>query len=317
MISVIIPNYNGASYLEPCLDSVLLQSAGPDIEIVLIDNGSTDGSVAWVRERFPSVRVIANAENLGFTRAVNQGIAAASGELLLLLNNDTVMQPGSLLKLQRSLESFGDEAAGVQPLLLWTGDPEIIDSAGIAIGPRFVAWDDLRGQPRASAPTEEREIFGVCFACALLRRSVFDRCGLLDPDFYAEWDDVEFCLRARWHGYRFFLIHEACVLHHRSPTSQREPQAKFIRLRRNQVLTYVKGLPAAGAAALTLYRLQKDIGNIGHFLRVRELKAVTTSWIEVMRLLPVMLARRRRLRRKAVLSARQMRALLRRFVQRG
>ncbi|MCX6601087.1 MAG: glycosyltransferase family 2 protein [bacterium] len=317
MISVIIPNYNGASYLKPCLDSVLLQSGGQDIEIVLIDNGSQDGSAELVRERFPSVRVIANAENLGFTRAVNQGIAAASGELLLLLNNDTVMQPGSLLKLQRSLESFGDEAAGVQPLLLWAGDGEIIDSAGIAIEPKFVARDDLRGQPRASAPTEEREIFGVCFACALLRRSVFDRCGLLDPDFYAEWDDVEFCLRARWHGYRFFLIPGARVLHHRSPTSQREPLAKFMHRRRNHVLTYLKGLPAASAFGQTLYRLQKDIGNIPHFVKARELRAVAASWIEVMKLLPVMLARRRRLRRKAVLSAWQMRALLRRFMQRG
>jgi len=315
MISVIIPNYNGASYLEPCLDSVLHQSGGREIEIVLIDNGSQDGSAELVRERFPSVRVIANAENVGFTRAVNQGIAASSGELLLLLNNDTVMQPGSLSKLQRSLESLGVEAGGVQPLLLWAGDGEIIDSAGIATGPRFVARDDLRGRSRVSAPTEEREIFGVCFACALLRRSVFDRCGPLDPDFFAEWDDVEFCLRAHWHGYRFFLIPEARVLHHRSPTSQREPLVKFMRRRRNHVLTYVKGLPAGGAIGLTLYRLQKDIGNIPHFIKAGELRAATTSWIEVMKLLPVMLARRRRLMREAVLKPKQMCALLRRFVQ--
>jgi GT2 family glycosyltransferase len=180
-----------------------------------------------------------------------------------------------------------------------------------------VARDNLRGQPRASAPTEEREVFGVCFACALLRRSVFDRCGPLDPDFFAEWDDVEFCLRAHWHGYRFFLIPEARVLHHRSPTSQREPQAKFMRRRRNHVLTYVKALPAASAFGLTLYRLQKDIGNIPHFVKAGELRAVTTSWVEVMKLLPVMLARRRRLMRTARLAPKQMRALLRRFVQRG
>jgi GT2 family glycosyltransferase len=316
MISVIIPNYNGASYLEPCLGSVLLQSGGPQIEIVLIDNGSQDGSAKLVRERFPSVHVIANAQNVGFTRAVNQGIAASSGDLLLL-NNDTVMQPDSLVRLHRRLEALGGDAGGVQPLLLWAEDPEIIDSAGIAIGPHFVARDDLRGQPRASAPPEETEIFGVCFACALLRRSVFDRCGALDPDFFAEWDDVEFCLRARWHGYRFFLIPEARVLHHRSPTSQREPQAKFMHRRRNHVLTYLKALPAASAVGLTLYRLQKDIGNIGHFLKAGELGAVTASWIEVMRLLRVMIARRRRLMREAVLSARQMRALLRRFAQRG
>jgi GT2 family glycosyltransferase len=317
MISVIIPNYNGAAYLEPCLNSVLLQSGGPQIEIVLIDNGSQDGSAARVRERFPSARVIANRENIGFTRAVNQGIDASSGELLLLLNNDTVMQPHSLDMLHRCLEALGADAGGVQPLLLWAEDPEIIDSAGIAIGRRFVARDDLRGQPCASAPPEESEVFGVCFACALLRRSVFDRCGPLDPDFFAEWDDVEFCLRARWHGYRFFLIPDAVVLHHRSPTSQRDPVAKFIRLRRNFVLTYLKGLPAVTALGHTLYRLQKDAGNIVHFYKKGELSAVTRSWVEVVKLLPVMLARRRRLRREACLTARQMRALLRRFAQRG
>jgi hypothetical protein len=284
---------------------------------VLIDNGSEDGSAELVRERFPSVRVLTNAENIGFTRAVNQGIAAAKGELLLLLNNDTVMQPHALDMLRGRLEALGEDVGGAQPLLLQAEDPELIDSTGIAIGPRFVARDDLRGEPRSSAPAVETEVFGVCFACALLRRSVFDRCGPLDPDFFAEWDDVEFCLRAHWFGYRFFLIPEARVLHHRSPTLQREPRAKFMRRRRNHVLTYVKGLPASGAIGLALYRLQKDLGNIPHFLKERELGAVAASWVEVVKLLPAMIARRRRMMREASLTPRQMRALLGRFTRRG
>jgi GT2 family glycosyltransferase len=313
MISVVIPNYNGVHYLEPCLSSVLAQDSAEQTEIILVDNGSSDGSAEFVSGRFPAVRVLSNATNTGFAGAVNQGIAAARGEWLLLLNNDTVMRPGALGTLRDRLEALGSDMAGVQPLLLSVANPELIDSAGIAVGPHFAARDDRHGQPRENAPGGEVEVFGVCFACALLRRAVFERCGLLDPDFFAEWDDVDFCLRAHWHGYRFLLIPQAEVLHHRSPTSQRDPDAKFMRRRRNQVLTMIKGLPAGRAWSQTLYRLQKDAFSLFHFLRERRLKMVVRSWIEVARLMPVMLERRRANQCDARLTAREMRPLLRGF----
>jgi len=315
-VSVIVPNLNGWRFLKPCLDSVLAQGfPSHDVEVLVVDNGSTDGSVEKIAAEFPRVSVIRNSNNLGFAPAVNQGMEAASGEWLLLLNNDAVLTPGALRVLLNGLREGDSRLGGVQPLLLRASDPQTIDSIGIALGPRFRASDDSMGKPRAAAPRQPTEIWGTCFACALIKRAVFEECGRLDDDYFAEWEDVDFCLRARWHGWSFRLLPQAAALHHRSPTSQREPSAKRIRLRRNQILTYAKSLPVSAAVSLTLYRLQRDLFLLPHYARTGELDDVGRSWIGSLRLLPRMLRRRRRLRRGARLSSREMKRQIRSFTR--
>jgi len=315
-VSVVIPNLNGWHFLKPCLDSVFAQGFSEgELEVVVVDNGSADGSVENLAREFPRVIVIHNAENLGFAGAINQGVEAASGEWILLLNNDAVLTPGALRILVDGLKSGGERLAGVQPLLLRASDPQTVDSTGIALSSRFRARDDLMGQPRTLAPRESVEIWGTCFACALIRRAVFDECGGLDEDFFAEWDDVDFCLRARWNGWTFRLLPQSEVLHHRSPTTQREPSAKRIRFRRNRLLTYAKALPASSALLLTLYRLQRDLLMIVHYARNGELGDVCRSWGGYMKLLPRMLRRRGQVMRGRRLSARDMRAQLRSFAR--
>ena len=309
LISVIIPNLDGLRFLRPCLSSLFAQgSISGQLEVLLIDNGSRDGSVEHVRQEFPAVRVMPNPENVGFTHAVNQGLDAARGEWILLLNNDTVMEPDALRILFEHLQTSDVHLAGVQPLLLWAGDQSVVDSAGIVLGERFGAHDQLHGKLRAHAPQLTTEVWGLCFACALIRRDVFRRAGGLDPDFFAEWDDVDFATRARWLGYRFELVPDVEVLHHRSPTSERDSVAKFTRLRRNRVLTFIKCLPRGMATRLVLYRLQHDLGMLVHFVRKGELSAVCKSWWGVLRLGPRMLKRRREWRRHTQLSDKQMHA---------
>ncbi len=314
-ISVIIPNMNGIQYLLPCLTSVFAQEIQQDkLEVVLIDNGSKDGSVDSARQDFPSVKVIANEMNVGFTRAINQGIDTSVGDWILLLNNDTVMSAGALAKLLATLREGPADLAGVQPLLLWAKDSSVADSAGIALSPHFRAHDYLHGKPATEAPTKNAEIWGTCFGCALIKRSVFKRCGNLDPDYFAEWDDVDFSLRARWCGYRFMLIPNAHVLHHRSPTSKRDEPSKFIRLRRNQLLTYAKSLPFSMAVSLTFYRFQRDLFMSIHHLRNRQFGAVMKSWKDYFVLLPRMITRRRHLQKAARLSPREIKQQLRWFM---
>jgi GT2 family glycosyltransferase len=315
-VSVIIPNLNGAHYLSPCLKSVLAQGVPRnDLEILVIDNGSTDASVDIVQQDFPEIRLIANEGNIGFTRAINQGIEASVGDYILLLNNDTVMSAGALGALLTELRHGPVDLAGVQPLLLCAGDSALVDSAGIVLSPRFRAHDHLHGRSVAEASIEKVEIWGTCFACALIKREVFDQCAGLDPDFFAEWDDVDFSLRARWCGWRFMLTPEARVLHHRSPTSTQNPESKFIRLRRNQMLTYAKDLPISMAIFLTAYRFQRDVTMVIHYLRHRQLGAVVRSWKEYFSLLPRMIARRRQLQDVAQLSARRMKRQLQQFMR--
>ncbi|MBU1937050.1 glycosyltransferase family 2 protein [bacterium] len=314
-VSVIIPNFNGVKFLLPCLTSVVAQEIQQEqLEILVIDNDSTDGSIDSVRKNFPSVKVIVNARNVGFTRAINQGIDASVSEWLLLLNNDTVMSAGALPKLLMALRESPADIAGVQPLLLWAKNSSVTDSAGIALSPRFRAYDYLHSKPTSEAPTQDAEIWGTCFGCALIKRIVFKHCGNLDPDFFAEWDDVDFSLRARWCGYRFMLIPNAQVLHHRSPTSKRDEPSKFIRLRRNQLLTYAKSLPFAMAVSLTFYRFQRDLFMSIHHLRNRQFGAVIKSWKDYFVLLPRMIARRRHLKKTAQLSPREMKQQLQWFM---
>jgi hypothetical protein len=318
MVSVIIPNFDGAHFLGPCLRSLFAQGFKEDeLDVLVIDNGSRDGSVELVQREFPSVRLIANAQNLGFTGATNQGLEAARGEWILLLNNDTVMDSGSLRILLDQLRQSGDEIGGVQPLLLWAGDRSIIDSTGIALSARLRARDNQQGFPTAEAPREVSDVWGICFGCALLRRDVFARCGFLDPVFFADWDDVDFCLRARWRGYKFRLVPQAKVLHHRSPTMKLMGDDRLFRLRRNQLLTYAKALPGPSGYWRLFYRLQRDVFMLPHYLKKRQMRLVWRLWKEVFRLLPGALRERRRIMKTATVPPRQMARELRLYMTAG
>jgi len=297
---------------------VLDQGFAPrEIEILLIDNASTDDSCDLVRREFPQVRLLANPRNLGFVLAINQGLAAARGPCILPLNNDAVLQPGALRTLLDALQRGPSDLGGVQPLLLWAADPGIIDSAGIALHSPFSARDDLNGCPVAMAPDAMQEIWGTCFACALIRRDVFAEAGPLDPDFFAEWDDVDFCLRARWLGYRFQLVPQARVLHHRSPSLKRLPADRYSRLRRNQLCTYTKALPGMRALGMILYRAQRDLFMLPHHLRAGSLYPVWAFWRQWWEIRPVMRRRRRELLDCARLTPRQMSRQLRQFMRSG
>lgn len=315
-VSVVVPNFNGMRHLEACLESVRSQTLdGAGLDLIVVDNGSTDDSRGMIRGRFPEARLIANRENTGFTPAVNQGVAAARGPWVLLLNNDAVLTPGSLGRLLALLRASPPEVAGVQPLLVRADDEGILDSAGIAVGPRLVTRDHLMGRPVEMAPRGITEIWGACAACVLLRREAFIHCGGLDPDFFAERDDVDFAFRARWHGYRFLLLPDAVVRHHRSVTVEAGSTAAFIRGLRNNLLILMKDPPAPLGGRLLLYRAQRDLFLVPHHLRNRRLKAVLTAWGQAMRLRPRMAARRRALLAEARLSGEEMRAQLTRFAR--
>jgi GT2 family glycosyltransferase len=318
LISVIIPNWNGAAFLGECLRSLFAQQRSSfDLETIVIDNGSVDGSWELLQHDYPQVIVIANAQNVGFTQAVNQGVERAAGAWILLLNNDTIMMPGSLSALYEFLVSAPAAVAGVQPLLLRASDPRLIDSAGIAIAPHFRARDNLHGAPASLAPQTHSEIWGVCAACALIRKAAVLAAGGFDPDYFADWDDVDFCLRARWLGYRFVLIPEVQVLHHRSPSQKREPAAKIARHRRNQLYTFLKTLPDGLRWKFIGYRFARDCGMILHYLKYGELRLVAGVWTDLWKMRRTLRQRRRNLIAHAQLTAPQMRQQLCEFMKIG
>jgi GT2 family glycosyltransferase len=211
LVSIIVVNYNGMAFLDKCLGALRRQSY-PSVEVLLVDNGSMDGSVEFVREKYPEVKVIENGENIGFARANNVGIRASRGELIATLNNDTEASPGWLDALAGAMLS--DDRVGMcASKMLRMDDPSIIDSTGICISRSGACWD--RGMFELDGGQYEamEEVFGPCAGAALYRRSMLDEVGLFDEDFTSYLEDTDLAFRGRLAGWRCLYVPKAVVYH--------------------------------------------------------------------------------------------------------
>lgn len=209
--SVVIPNYNGKEYIEDCLRALGRQTRRPDL-VIVIDNGSTDGSADIVEEEFPEVRLIRLSENTGFCGAVNLGIRESEGmDYVILLNNDTKVFPGFVKELVRAMDRKKN-AFSCQAKMLRMCDPGKMDDAGdlyCAFG-----WAFARGKGRDERKfTHPVEIFSSCAGAAIYRKSVLDKIGGFDENHFAYLEDTDIGWRARLHGYHNYFIPSAKVLH--------------------------------------------------------------------------------------------------------
>ena len=209
-ISVIIPNWNGRHHLEPCLQALRAQTFR-DFEVVVVDNGSQDGSVPFLHEHFPEVQVVALAENQGFAGGTNAGIAVAQGEFIALLNNDTIAEPGWLAALQTATQEQADYGMWASRVVL-DNRPTILDSAGDGLTMAGAAFKHGHLQP-ACDYTTPREVFGPAGAAALYCRRLIEELGGLDTDYFLIYEDVDLAVRARLSGYRCWYVPEAVVRH--------------------------------------------------------------------------------------------------------
>jgi GT2 family glycosyltransferase len=240
-VDIIIVNWNGKRYLAPCLDALARQTF-TDFQVWLIDNGSTDGSVDFLREHYPAVQLICNSENRGFAEANNQGIKAGQAKYVATLNNDTMADPHWLDALVRALDEHPNAGMGAS-LMLYADQPAIINSAGVAIDRAGIAWDMLGGQPVSACPTQLTSVFGACAGAALYRRAMLDEIGLFDEDFFAYLEDVDLAWRAQWAGWLALMVPQARVLHHHSATSGEGSPFKNRLLGRNKVWLIAKNYP--------------------------------------------------------------------------
>jgi hypothetical protein len=240
-VSVIIVNYNGRRWLEGCLAAVGAQTDAGGVEVILVDNGSSDGSVDLVRERFAHVRVHVADRNLGFAAGNNAGARLAQGSYLAILNNDTVVQPGWLAALKRPFET--DSSIGLSTSrIVYLDDPSIVDSAGDGYLRAGGAFKRFHGQPAARAG-EAADVFGACGAAFMIRRGLFEDLHGFDEDFFMVYEDVDLSFRARARGYRCVYVPDAIVWHAGSGSLGRlSPSAVFYG-QRNLEWTYVKNMP--------------------------------------------------------------------------
>ena len=240
-VSIVIVNWNGRSLLEPCLQSLQAQTL-QDFEIILVDNGSTDGSLEWLRERCDWIRLIANEQNLGFAAANNQAIQVSRAHYIATLNNDTRPEPDWLAELVDVMDSRPHVGA-CGSKMLFADRPSVINSAGISVDRAGIAWDRLGGQPDDPEETVVQTVFGVCAGAALYRRAMLDEIGLFDKDFFAYLEDVDLAWRARAAGWEAVYVPTARVYHHHSATAGEGSPLKSRLLGRNKVWLLAKNYP--------------------------------------------------------------------------
>lgn len=237
--TIIIPNYNGLSFMEPCFESLKEQTVR-DFKVLVVDNGSTDGSVEWLKEhRIPSIFL---KENTGFSGAVNTGIRAADTPYVLLLNNDTRVEPGFVAAMERAMDQ-SPKIFSVSSRMIQMYHPELLDDAGDMYS--ILGWAYQRGVGRSSELYQKScRVFSACAGAAIYRRAVFHEIGLFDELHFAYLEDIDVGWRAKLYGYDNIYCPDAAVYHVGSGTSGSRYNSFKVRLAaRNCIYLNYKNMP--------------------------------------------------------------------------
>ena len=243
-VTVVIPNWNGMKYLELCLDSLRNQDTD-DFEVIVVDNASTDGSVSYIRERYPEVRLIVNSENLGFSGGVNTGIEACSSEFVLLLNNDVECDARFVSALTRAIEKDA-RIFSVNPKMVNYRDRNLLDDCGDLY--TVIGWQAQRGAAQSvndPAYSKPAKVFSCCAGASIYRRKVFEEIGLFDTMHFAYLEDIDVGYRAMLYGYHNLYEPSAVVYHVGSGSSGAVKYSDFkVRISaRNAVYVAYKNMP--------------------------------------------------------------------------
>lgn len=240
IVSIIVLNWNGKQYLETCLSSLERQIC-KNIEIIFVDNGSHDGSVDFVKNRFPGVVILRHEKNLGFSQGVNSGIRISRGKFIATINNDAEADENWIKNLLSVMESSQDIGSCASRMMRFY-DREIIDSAGIDIYQNGNAYDRGR-EKRNTGQYEQEEIFGACAGAAIYRREMLDRIGLFDEGYFAYFEDVDLSFRMHLFGWKCIYVPDAIVYHIHSATSKSSSPFKIYFIERNKLWNMWKYFP--------------------------------------------------------------------------
>lgn len=313
-VSVVIPTWNRCDLLLECLASLDRQSFR-DFEVVVVDDGSTDGTSETLHRDRPAVVVVTRERNGGFAEAINAGIALATGEFFFLLNNDMTLEPDCLEKLLCATEqSHSDMTA---PMVLWRDNPGVIYSIGDGLLRSFRPESIGFRAPRAEFEPPI-EVFGVSAGAALFRRAVFDTVGLFDERFVAYFEDSDLCFRARLAGFHATACPEAVAYHIGSASLAGKTWWRSRQCFRNHALLVLKNVPAPLLLRLAPLVIAERLHQArqcfsaarAEFGALRAGLVLIEAMISIWRQVPAMLIERRRTQRGRRISSRQLMNLL-------
>jgi GT2 family glycosyltransferase len=307
-VAVVIPNWNGERFLSTCLGSLREQSF-KDFDVIVVDDNSTDDSVALVRRNFPEVRVLPLEENKGFSAAVNAGIRASHAEYVALLNNDTEVDPKWLHALVEAAKAH-PEAGLFASKMVDFYDRRRLDGAGDALRRSGLPLRLGHGELDHGQYDETTFVFGACAGAALYRRSMLDDVGLFDEDFFANCEDGDLSFRAQLAGYRCLYVPKSVIYHMGSATfGKRSPTA--VRLgTRNSFCLLVKNLPTRLVPGLLPFVLAGQLSRLVVTASTCTLRPHLEGLAGALRLLPLMLKKRREIQRRRRVPVGYVRHLL-------
>lgn len=290
LISVIIVSWNGRHLLRDCLDAVLGQDFD-DFEVILVDNGSSDGSPELVQESYPAVRLVRLEENRGFTGGNLAGFGFAKGTFIALLNNDTRPEKGWLRALFTGMS--GDRMVGICASKIVIDGTDKIDSVGDLFTTAFTGTKlgSLRGCDEFSSPML---VHGACAAAVLYRREMLDDIGFLDDDFFFNHEDTDLNLRAWFAGWKCLFLPDA-VVHHKVSASIGELSAATVYyFSRNNEWVWLKNVPLALMIRYLPNRVLYEITSLAFYgIKSRRLLPFLKGKLDAVKMFPVMLSKRR------------------------
>ena len=243
LLSVIVVSHDSRLALPRCLSSVFAQEVAEAPEVIVVDNGSGDGSADLVRREFPRARVLESPVNQGYAWANNRGIDASEGRYVLLLNDDAWLAPGCIARLIDALDRHPD-AASATPRIYRDAQKAVLDSTGIVLNKhRLRPYDRGEGEPAAGRYLDEEAVFGATGACALYRRRALTALRVagefFDEDFFAYYEDVDLAWRAQVLGWKCVYVPAAEAFHERRGP-EGKPAAVKKRFLVNRYFCYVK-----------------------------------------------------------------------------
>jgi GT2 family glycosyltransferase len=326
LVSVIVLNWNGREVVFECLDSLIRQSYRP-VEIILVDNGSTDGSLELLRERYaPLIRIVANSANLGFAEGCNVGIRASAGEFIALFNSDAVAESGWLEELVKGIQSDPRVGMCASKIYLY-GQDLVIDNTGQLITRDGLGRTRGRLEKDVGQYNARSEVLCPSGCAGLYRRSMLEEIGLFDRRFFAYADDIDIGLRGRLLGFKCLYIPTAVAHHRLSASLGTLSSLKVYLVERNRLWVLIKCFPLRYLMQAPFHTLVRYFYNLsGVFCKrgpaarfvkkasLGEILGITIKgYLSTLWNLPYLLCERRKIFGKRRMSARDFGGLLRCF----
>ncbi len=307
MISVVIVNYNGRGLIGRSIECLLKQTF-ENYEIIVVDNASRDDSVAFIREKFPSVKVVEHPVNAGFSGGNLAGLKEAKGDFIALLNNDAFPEPNWLSHLWSGMDS--NDRIGICASKLIIEGTDLIDSAGDGCTTAVRGYK-LEEKTQQQAHLKIRPVFGACAGAALYRREMIDDIGFFDEDFFLIYEDADLNIRAQLAGWKCLFVPEAVVHHHVRSTIGHDSELAIYYSNRNADLLWIKNMPMGLMLRYIHHKLITELGAFVYFsFRKKGLFIFLKAKRDAIRLLPLMLKKRKKIQAMKRISNRAFSELL-------